>query len=98
MKRNSKSKHTSQKQPNQSFQLRELPNVRIEKLSNVEIQIVIDNEGIKCVRILGSSEEHEAGHKMYFQLFDLIKNFDKAVQARLKEKDDEKTGKERLNL
>lgn len=54
-------------------------------LSKVEIQVVIDDRGVKCVRIVGPSEEHKAGHKVYFQLRDLIDNFDKAIQQRLRQ-------------
>jgi len=98
MTRKSKKEYTSEIYPIQSFQPRELPQARIEKRSNIEVQIVIDYEGVKFVRIVGSIEEHEAGHKMYFQLIDLIDNFDKAVRARLKENDDKEPDKERLNI
>lgn len=53
--------------------------------NKLEIQIVIDNEGVKCVRIVGSSEEHKTGHSLYIQLLDLIENFDKEIQKRLNE-------------
>lgn len=53
--------------------------------ANVEIQVVLDGEGVKCVRIIGSPEEHKEGHDLYFQVRDLIENFDKAVKERLKE-------------
>lgn len=55
-------------------------------LDKIEIQIAIDNKGVKCVRIVGPSEEHEPGHKLYLQLRDLIDNLDKAIQTRLKDK------------
>jgi hypothetical protein len=51
----------------------------------VEVQIVLDNAGVKCVRIAGSPEEHRIGHDLYFMLRDLIDNFDKAIKERLQE-------------
>lgn len=63
-----------------------LCHVSLIKMANtVEIQVIIDDKGIKCIRIVGSSEVHKAGHKMYFQLLDLIDNFDKAIQQRLRQ-------------
>jgi hypothetical protein len=63
------------------------------KTANVEIQVVIDGEGVKCVRIVGPSEEHEPGHRLYFQLRDLIDNLDKAIQDRLKGKEEDEKSK-----
>ena len=55
--------------------------------ANVEIQVVIDKGGVKCIRIVGPAESHESGHRLYFELQDLIVNLDEAIQIRATEKE-----------
>ncbi|MGE5445805.1 MAG: hypothetical protein ACM3SR_14625 [Ignavibacteriales bacterium] len=54
----------------------------------VELHIVIDHDGIRGVQIIGPSETHLQGHDLYFNIRDLVLEFDMAVQKRLKEKED----------
>ena len=51
----------------------------------MELQIVLDPSGLKCVRVAGPPEEHKEGHDLYFKILDLVDEFDKAIQERLKE-------------
>ena len=60
--------------------------------SGIELQIVIDKKGVKCVRVVGPSEGHKLGHEMYFRLQDLIDNFDREIQKRLIEVLENKNG------
>ena len=50
---------------------------------NTEIHIVIDFEGIRCVQVVGDSNNHEAGHDLYFKIKDLITDWDSQVKERL---------------
>lgn len=65
----------------------------------IEIQIILDTDGVKCVRIVGPTEGHASGHELYFRIQDLIKTFDTAIQERLKEATDKvkELSKEKLN-
>jgi hypothetical protein len=53
--------------------------------NKIEVQIVLDTKGVKCVRIVGPSELHTEGSVMYLKIVDLIKNLDETIQRRLKE-------------
>jgi len=50
---------------------------------NTEIHIVIDFEGIRCVQVVGDSNNHEVGHDLYFKIKDLITDWDSQVKERL---------------
>lgn len=49
----------------------------------IELQVVLNANGVKCVRIIGPSEQHVKGNEMYLKIIDLVKNFDEAIRRRL---------------
>lgn len=51
----------------------------------IELQVVLNANGVKCVRIIGPSEQHVKGNEMYLKIIDLVKNFDEAIRRRLNE-------------
>ena len=54
----------------------------------IELHIVLDRDGVRGVQIIGPSETHLEGHDIYFNIRDLVLEFDRAVQKRLKEKEE----------
>jgi len=51
--------------------------------SNIELQIILDLSGFRCVRIVGEDENQADGHKLYYKIFDLVLEFGSAVESRL---------------
>lgn len=58
-----------------------------------ELHVVIDLDGVRSVQIIGPSEVHSEGHDLYFNIRDLVMEFDRAVQKRLREREEEEFGK-----
>lgn len=50
-----------------------------------EVYIIIDYTGVRAVQIVGPAETHPKGHDLYFSIQDLVLNFDKEIQKKLKE-------------
>lgn len=53
--------------------------------TSVELHIVLDSEGVSCVKIMGPPDTHNEHHELYLKIVDLVKEFDKIVQKRMKE-------------
>lgn len=51
--------------------------------TTVELHIVLDFAGVKCIRIVGPPDRHKEGHNIYLQIVDLVRAFDLEVKARL---------------
>ncbi len=51
---------------------------------NLELHIIVDEDGIKAIQILGTAEEHPKGHSLYMKIQDLILQFDREIQKRIK--------------
>ena len=51
----------------------------------VEVHVILDWEGVNCIQIIGAAEVHPEGHDLYMQIRDLVQEFDKAVQKRLRQ-------------
>lgn len=49
-----------------------------------ELHVVIDEEGVRSVQIIGPSEAHQEGHAMYFKLQHLFPELDKQIKEILK--------------
>lgn len=73
--------------------------IHIRMAEQIEVQVIVDGDGVKCVRIVGPSQEHASGHDLYFRIRDLIKAFDTAIQERFKEvkEKDERSNKEKFD-
>lgn len=56
--------------------------------AQVELHIVVDREGVRGVQIIGPSDIHPEGHDLYFSIRDLVIQFDKSVQKRLREREE----------
>ncbi len=51
-----------------------------------EIHIIVNKEeGVSCVQIVGPTGTHREAHDLYFKILDLVQNFDKTIQDRIKE-------------
>jgi len=48
-----------------------------------ELHIVIDNDGVKSVQIIGPPEIQSEGHNIYFKIRDLIPEFNKKILNRI---------------
>ncbi len=57
----------------------------------VEVPLILNSSGLKCVRVVGPSEKHIEGHRLYFLFLDLIKKFEMEVQERLQEGHEQST-------
>lgn len=55
-----------------------------------EIHVVFDREGVKSTQIIGPAETHPEGHDFFFKIRDLIQDFNKAVETRIKSEKENK--------
>jgi hypothetical protein len=54
--------------------------------AKVELHIVVDEDGVKGVQIIGPSEVHVEGHHMYFRIRHLIPELDQEIRRLLQDK------------
>lgn len=53
--------------------------------NTVEIHIIVDKDGVNSIQIVGPTETHPNGHDLYLHIRDLVQDFDRAIQQRIKE-------------
>lgn len=47
------------------------------------LNIIVDEEGVEKVQIIGTAEEHTKGHEFYMRIRDLILRLNKEIQERV---------------
>lgn len=52
-------------------------------MTNIELRIVVDWDGVRTVQVVGDSELHHLGHDLYFLIQDLIVNFNQCVKSKI---------------
>jgi len=56
----------------------------INMRQRTELHIVIDQEGIKSVQIVGNAENQNIGHELYLKIHHLIPDFDQKIQRAIR--------------
>lgn len=48
------------------------------------VHIIVDEQGVDSIQIVGPSESHSQAHDLYFLIRDLVMEFDKGIRERLR--------------